>query len=1707
MRRHYSDLYGATKSCLQHIAAKLYSKELISLEVKDSLVFDKIHDQFVAIIHLYKEDMTKLEELCFTFIQCLASAGGSAKVAAIALSEDWERNLNMSFKIETSSELALVPEITIGSKDKIPLKMQELHKKFLSLLLEIRIYYDECNLYKLKNVARWLSQYFEVPLSDSESFDQLFDSILCHYDFLNSEPIEELAEQFPLDDKLQSELDQYAKELQEFERSTELQDMKTAIKQVPLPYSNISEDTSKITIKLTGTWRKNSVKNLRKLMVHLFGKDSKRFKLIDIDEGSVTVIFLVPSSSAQSLIDKANVQFMSHLGIFQLIISSQTIGIVNEAEIFEFAFQDSLLYVIKRIDSNAEYERIALLLMEFKIDLNYQNTEGQTALELASEGGHAEIFRLLLLNGADPFIQRKNERFIGLNNLACTTLYRNIYRSDDIRDNCTLSVRDMLKKAIKEEGMGIYLYMYSPVVFLVEKKLRERFQLLHSCFQVLDNKFVDMSNEVLANTALVTEAKSNYFCSYIEEGAKCNNAHQLLNLLQPHYSCLNINLLNIECLIMEPIKEMVDHYNTKLKTFKDTTTLLEFVMLTSTKEMEANIGDKCSKLILKLNKPWGSKTITELNKMEACFFLPISSFLNLIEMHQDGSSFTCTYLIPASQFQPVLDIVIEKRNLLHKIGVYEIFVNSIPVLMEDEDESFKFEDALQKAYQDNDEDVLFFLIELNVSLSSASDIVPSVNNINSTLNNIENSEIVQTLLNEHNDGQTALITACLYGHHQVVELLLSKDSDINFQDNDGRTALMLASRYGHHQVVELLLSKDPDINIQDNDGATALMFASQNGHHKVVELLLSKDPDINIQSKNGVTALMLASQNGHHKVVELLLSKDPDINIQSNNVTALMLASQNGHHKVVELLLSKDINIQSNNGVTALMLASQNGHHQIVELLLSKDPDINIQNNKGVTTLMVASANGHHQFVELLLSKDPDINIQDNDGWTALMVASQNGHHKIVELLLSKDPDINIQSNNRVTALMLASQNGDHQIVKKLLSKDPDINIQSNKGVTALMLASADGHHQVVELLLSKDPDINIQDNDGWTALMVASQNGHHQVVELLLSKDPDINIQSNNGVTALVLASQNGHHQIVELLLSKDPDINIQNNKGVTTLMVASANGHHQFVELLLSKDPDINIQDNDGWTALMVASANGHHKVVELLLSKDPDINIQDNDGWTVLISASCYGHHQVVELLLSKDPDINIRKNDGWTALMVASQNGHHQVVELLLSKDPDINIQSNNGWTALMVASANGHHKVVELLLSKDPDINIQSNDGVTALTFASGNGYHQVVELLLSKDPDINIQNNNGWTALMVASANGHHKVVELLLSKDPDINIQDNDGWTVLISASCYGHHQIVELLLSKDPDINIRKNDGLTALTIASADGHHQVVELLLSKDPDINIQSNDGWTALMLASQNGHHQVVELLLNKDPDINIQSNNGVTALMLASHYGHHQVVELLLSKDPDIKKNIQSRKCAFSMEDIISAFTIACCECHSSIMILLSKKLATLSSDERKLLVAAAEGDIGTLVSMLFEVGMSPDTPLVGGITPLMIAASCGHIEMVDTLIQAGADVNKTNDGGKTALDILLGKKEEGTASTHIIDLLITNGASPPAQANPTQSLFKEIFSPLSNISLIRSMTETSTETVERPAQINEPAQKVEELSENELAQYTQQH
>ena len=621
--------------------------------------------------------------------------------------------------------------------------------------------------------------------------------------------------------------------------------------------------------------------------------------------------------------------------------------------------------------------------------------------------------------------------------------------------------------------------------------------------------------------------------------------------------------------------------------------------------------------------------------------------------------------------------------------------------------------------------------------------------------------------------------------------------------------------------------------------------------------------------------------------------------------------------------------------------------------------------------------------------------------------------------------------NNEAVQLLLDLSNVDRTHNESKACADP--NVHSNERFTALILASECGNQQIVELLLEKQVDPNVQNRKNRrTALIQASQNGHYQVVDILLKKGADPNIHDNKGWTALLLASENGHQQVVELLLEKQVDPNVQNRKNRrTALILASGNGHYQVVEILLKKGADPNIHDNDGWTALIVACQFGHQQVMELLLEKQVDLNVQNSkDGRTAFLQASMNGHYQVVELLLKKGADPNIRDNEGFTALLLASENGHQQVVELLLEEQVDPNVQnSENGKTALFLASIKGHYQVVEILLKKVADPNIRTEDGVTALIFASMEGHYQVVEILLEKGADPNIHDNYGWTALIVASEKGHQQVVELLFEKQVDPNVRNSkNGRTALIQASKNGHYQVVDILLKKGADPNIPTENGETALIFASMDGHCQVVEILLQKGADPLIHDNDGWTALIVACQNGHSDIIEVLLryNANPHYFV-TIDGVSLDSLALAVGSRNIECV----------NILLKHTELSLKGLSMGWYYACGIGHVPIIKLFSNRL-DIVSDQRDLIISCAEGDLGSVVDQLMSGKITPDVQFVHGVTPLMISSSCGHIDIVEALIKAGANVNKTDEFGCTALDFAEAAKQDATKN-----ILLQHGGS----------------------------------------------------------------
>ena len=631
-----------------------------------------------------------MREVCSFFIDCLSSAGGPAKEEAIALDRDWQdevfKNCQVFFcKKVRKCELSPVDE-------KLALELKNLHKEYAMLITNITTYYASCKKYDVIIIARWVQIFAgEAGLvQDDVTVDKIFERIYPHHSFIDIDIINDLVEAYPIDDsELQTRFDLHQKKIDRFINSTKINAIVTNIKEAMFGGNTICGESTqvdhKMTLKLSGKWSEQTVGHLRVLLKFLFNEDAKYITIKNFSQGSICIHFLVFSNRlVQPLIKKSQNKsaFLHLLGIFQLIIDDHTI--IDKNEDSGFTFEESLLQSITRIKDNLEYQRLALLLI--KLEINLSSNNGQTALMLAMKGGHIEVFKLLLENGANPFVQQADEEYITLNHLACNTLSQHVYKSTDEKKIIPrdTSVEDILKVAAIKRGPS----SYEPFVSIIKNKLKERFQLLKNQFDALNSNFLNAATNILTTKSMVTaEAKQN-FQSYIKDSTD-KNADQLVQLLQPHYSCLNINLLTIPCTITEPIKEQVEEYNTNLKMFKDTTSLLELAMITTVAESSCEDSGS-SRLILKLNKQWCSRTITDLNKMENSCLQTISKFLTLQGTCCDVFSLTCTYRIPQLQ-TPTMEEVIKQEVSLFRSGVFEVIVNDISIIMKDKDTSFAFE--------------------------------------------------------------------------------------------------------------------------------------------------------------------------------------------------------------------------------------------------------------------------------------------------------------------------------------------------------------------------------------------------------------------------------------------------------------------------------------------------------------------------------------------------------------------------------------------------------------------------------------------------------------------------------------------------------------------------------------------------------------------------------------------------------------------------------------------------------------------------------------------------------------------------------------------------------------------------------------------------------------------------------------------------------
>jgi ankyrin repeat protein len=275
------------------------------------------------------------------------------------------------------------------------------------------------------------------------------------------------------------------------------------------------------------------------------------------------------------------------------------------------------------------------------------------------------------------------------------------------------------------------------------------------------------------------------------------------------------------------------------------------------------------------------------------------------------------------------------------------------------------------------------------------------------------------------------------------------------------------------------------------------------------------------------------------------------------------------------------------------------------------------------------------------------------------------------------------------------------------------------------------------------------------------------------------------------------------------------------------------------------------------------------------------------------------------------------------------------------------------------------------------------------------------------------------TSLQHTADNGEIATAQSFLAEGVDVNTVAENGETPLHRAAKQGNHLAVEFLLARGASIGAKDKDGKTPL-------HHTVignprtwvqtdntviVQALLDKGADVNAVDQDGWSPLHYAASGGVSEIAQLLVDNGADINTEVSK--------PHSGGGLTPLLMAINSGNAK-----------VAELIAAKKPEVWEQCDNLYFATDAHITALHFAAEKGLMALAE----LLLTQGADVNATDDI----GRTPLHFATGNDHIDMVKLLLNQGADIHARCCGyGNSVLHAA-----SAGGSKEVCELLVAKGA-----------------------------------------------------------------
>ncbi|KAI8363658.1 hypothetical protein B0O80DRAFT_434224 [Mortierella sp. GBAus27b] len=228
--------------------------------------------------------------------------------------------------------------------------------------------------------------------------------------------------------------------------------------------------------------------------------------------------------------------------------------------------------------------------------------------------------------------------------------------------------------------------------------------------------------------------------------------------------------------------------------------------------------------------------------------------------------------------------------------------------------------------------------------------------------------------------------------------------------------------------------------------------------------------------------------------------------------------------------------------------------------------------------------------------------------------------------------------------------------------------------------------------------------------------------------------------------------------------------------------------------------------------------------------------------------------------------------------------------------------------------------------------------------------------------------------------------------------VDDISDRTCLHEIAVVGRLSLLKLAVEHGVSPDCMDVYGRRPLHYVSMYGHADCATYLLSLKTSMTATDHDGFGPFIYSVMNGHTKCVEIFLAHRAEVEASREGDPIPLSLACHFGHDDIALMLIERGSDLHA---------SNADGLEPLHITCREGHARLTRILTTRGARVDQEDKymcwtPLFYAASEGHV-ECVNILLEAGCNINVLDEHGQTPIYYAASEGHADCVELLVQAG--------------------------------------------------------------------------------------------------------